>query len=122
MCDVFECKSYAAIFGERVKKHTVAIVALCMLAVLSFFIGATLVLLSLILGDIKQNFWLEIIKAGIGLMLAATSLVFAREILDRWLSLIPFSNVNKGLANCETLSPAELEVVCNLAKEFLKKL
>lgn len=122
MCDVFECKTYFTLFRERVIKHKIAIAALCALGVLSFFVGATLILVSLILGDRKQDFWMEIIKTGIGLILSVTSLVFAKEILDRWLSLIPFSTVNKELANCDRLPPDELEVICDLAKKFLDKL
>lgn len=122
MCDVFECKTYARMFRERVVKHIVTIAALCLLAIITFFVGVLLILIALLWGDLTKDFWLEIIKTGIGLIFSATSLVFVKEILDLWLRLIPFTSVNRQLGKCDSLSFDERNFICKLAEKFLEKL
>src|SRR5262245_44681198 len=122
MCDEFECKSYAALFRERVRKQKKVITILCLIAGLCFLVGVSLILFALLLGDITQNLWMELIKTALGLIISGTSIATWKEVLDRWVGLIPFTNLNERLVNCDTLPPAELEVTCNLAKVFLNKL
>jgi hypothetical protein len=121
MCDVFECKSYASLFSERVRKQRKVITILCLIAIWCFFVGISLILFAFLLGDIKQNLWMEIMKTALGLIISGTSIATWKEVLDRWVGLVPFTNLNERLVNCETIPPAELEITCNLAKAFLSK-
>lgn len=121
MCDLFECKSYASLFSERVGKQRKVILILFSLALLSLFIGLSLIILALVLGDLRQNLWTEIIKTSLGLIVSGTSVATWKEVLDRWVGLVPFSNLNDRLAMCDSLQPPELEVTCNLAKAFLNR-
>lgn len=122
MCDSFECKSYASLFNERVRKQKRVVAFLFSLALLSLFVGVSLIIFALVLGDLKQNLWMEIIKTSLGLAVSATSIPTWIGVLDRWVSLVPFTDVNQRLANCDSAPPNELEVTCNLAKTFLSKL
>lgn len=121
MCELIECEGYASLFSSRVKAQQVAIIFFTVLAILSLFIGASLILLALILGDTKNNLWMEIIKTAIGLMISGTSLATWKEVIDRRIGLIPFTNLNDRLTHCNNLTKEELEATCNLAKAFLGK-
>ena len=122
MCDSFECKSYASLFRERVGRQKKVITVLFSLALLCLFVGVSLIIFALVLGDLKQNLWMEVIKTSLGLIVSGTSVATWKEVLDRWVGLVPFTNLNDSLANCDSLPPNELEVTCNLAKAFLNKL
>jgi hypothetical protein len=122
MCDLFECKTYASLFRERVRKQKTVVAFLFSLALLCLFVGVSLIIFALVLGDLKQNLWMEIIKTALGLIVSGTSVATWKEVLDRWVGLVPFTDVNERLANCASLPPNELEVTCNLAKTFLTKL
>jgi hypothetical protein len=122
MCDSFECKTYASLFDERVGRQKKVITVLLCLALLCLFVGASLIIFALVLGDLKQNLWMEVIKTSLGLVVSGTSVATWKEVLDRWVGLVPFTNLNSRLANCDSLPPNELEVTCNLAKSFLNKL
>ncbi len=122
MCDLFECESYASLFHERVRKQKKVVAVLFSLALLCLFVGVSLIIFALVLGDLKQNLWMEIIKTSLGLIVSGTSVATWKEVLDRWVGLVPFTNLNERLANCDSLPPNELEVTCNLAKAFLNKL
>ena len=121
MCDLFECKSYASLFSERVGKQRKVIVILFSLALLSLFIGLSLIILALVLGDLRQNLGTEIIKTSLGLIVSGSSVATWKEVLDRWVGLVPFANLSNRLAVCDSLQPPELEVTCNLAKTFLNR-
>lgn len=121
MCDLFECQSYASLFGERVKKEKKAIAILFSLALLSFFIGLLLLVFALVLGDLQGNLRMEILKTALGLIASGASVASWKEVLGRWVSLVPFTNLNDRLTNCDTLSSAQMDVTCELAKAFLSK-
>lgn len=121
MCDLFECKSYASLFRERVGRQRKVILILFLLALLGFFIGVLLIVLALLLGDPSKNLGPEITKTAFGLILSGISVATWKEVLDRWQGLVPFTNLNDRLVNCDGLPPAEREVTCNLAKAFLPK-
>jgi hypothetical protein len=122
MCDLFKCKHYASLFDERVRKQRKVIAILLSLALSCFFVGISLILLALFLGDLKQNLTMEIIKTSLGLIITGTSVATWKEVLDRWLGLIPFANVRNSLADCESLRPEEAEFTCGLAEKILAKL
>ena len=122
MCDSFECETYASMFRERVRKQRTSVALLFSLALLSLFIGGSLITFGLVLGDLKNNFSAEFIKTGLGLIVSGISVVTWKDVLDRWVGLVPFTNLNDRLAHCSSLPPQELEVACTLAKAFLSKL
>jgi hypothetical protein len=122
MCDSFECETYATLFRERVRKQRTSVALLFSLALLSLFIGISLITLALIVGDLKNSPLAEGIKTGLGLVVSGISVVTWKEVLDRWVGLVPFTNLNDRLARCNSLPAQELEVTCALAKAFLPKL
>jgi hypothetical protein len=116
-----DCREYAALFEDYINKERMAILAFGVLAILLFFIGLALVLLSLVLGNLKQNFLPEVAKLGTGFISAGASFVPVKEIVDRRVSLVPYYFVKRRFDSSDKLSPTELQENIELAREFLKK-
>ena len=117
MSELIECQSYAPIFNERVRRQKLIIVILFLLALLGFFVGVLLIVLALVFGDMKQALGSEITKTSLGASAATW-----KDVLDKWLNLVPFASLNERLAICEGLRPEELTATLSLAKSLLNKL
>lgn len=122
MSELIECQSYAPIFNERVRRQKLIIVILFLLALLGFFVGVLLIVLALVFGDMKQALGSEITKTSLGLVVTGASAATWKDVLDKWLNLVPFASLNERLAICEGLRPEELTATLSLAKSLLNKL
>lgn len=121
MNELPDYQGYASLFDDYVKKQRLAILAFGILAVILFLIGIALILISFILGNLKENLLTELIKLGTGFISAGASYIPVKEIVDRRVSLVPYSFMKKRFDNSEKLSPAEQQLNIEIAKEFLRK-
>jgi hypothetical protein len=122
MCQGNECLVYEAMFAMAIRRRRASVVTLLALMVVTGLVGVALLLTTFFLNPVAGIATLEIFKGGFGLVVSASSVVVAKDVLDRWIALAPLEIVRSALQDCSVLSQADLEAHWAIAKELAKKL
>ena len=122
MCQTNECAVYLPMFAEAIVRRRATVWTLVVLLGVSLLVGVALLLTAFFLSPVAGFANLEMFKGGLGFVVTAFAVPVAKDVLDRWVALVPIETVCNALQNCAELPQADLEVQWAIAKELAKKL